>query len=185
MLAKPDFTAVAKAIANPPPDWLPNYLEQSHAFIRNKPLSKGEYRHLKQLVGQMHHSMDLLIRWLPVLKGIPGLGDWPDVAADVETATTALTRLKAELNRRPLRTGRRPSNVMQQWCADVVIEAWKDIYGDVKPRSSEVLEACAAYWEACGHPTRDADNWGRDTKHAIANPNKVVQTFLILHKTRV
>jgi hypothetical protein len=182
MLTKPDFTAVAKAIANPPPKWLPLYLEQFHAFIRNDP---PDYQWAKQLVEQMHNSMDLLIRWLPAMAGVPGLGRWPELSADVATAIASLTRLKAELKRRPLRAGGRPPNVMEQWCADVVVEARKDIYGDVKPRGAEVLEACAAYWEACGHPTRDADNWGRDTKHAIAHPNEVVQTFLNLHKTRV
>jgi len=185
MPTKPDFTAVAKAIANPPPNWLRDYLDQFHGFICTEAISKEEREPFKQIIERMHYSMDHLIHWLPALAGVPGLGRWPELADDVATAIASLTRLKAELNRRPLRSDGRPPNTQQQWCADVLVEAWKDIYGDVKPRSHEVLEACAEYWEACGQRERDAEKWWRNTEHAVANPNKVAQTFLILHKTRV
>jgi hypothetical protein len=183
MLTRPDFSAVAKIIADPPPAWLAAYLEQFSGFIRNEHLSKEEYQWAKQNIERMHYSIDHLIRWLPILAGVPGLGSFPDVADDVVIAIGALDRLKAELNRRPLPDGR-PPNVMQQCCADVVVEAWKDIHDNVKPRSDEVLEACAAYWVACGQPERDAGNWWRNTEHAVANPNKLVRTLLNVHKTR-
>jgi hypothetical protein len=183
--SRDSFTAVARIIANPPPKWLPDYLEQFRAFVGIERLSEKERRWAKQLTEQMHHSIDHLIRWLPALAMYPGLGHLPNVAADVATATAALSRLKAELDRRPPQAGGRPPNTQAQWCAAVVVEAWKDIRRTVEPRSDEVLEACAAYWEVCGQPERDAGNWWRDTKHALANPNKVVQTLLNVHKTLV
>jgi len=179
------FAAVARIIANDPPAWLPDYLEQFSGFVGIKRLSDKQYRWAKQLSDQTHHSIDHLIRWLPALAMYPGLGHLSAVAADVATATAALSRLKAELNRRPLQVGGRPPNTQQQWCAAVVVEAWKDIRGNIEPRSDEVLEACAVYWEACGQPERDAGNWWRDTKHALAKPNKVVRTLLNVHKTLV
>src|SRR5215472_13889579 len=88
------FTAVARIIANPPPAWLPDYLEQFRAFVGIKRLSDKEYRWAKQLTDQTHHSIDHLLRWLPALAMFPGLGHLPNVAADVATATAALSRLK-------------------------------------------------------------------------------------------
>ena len=180
------FDAVARTIASDPPKWLPDYLEQSSAYVGIERLTDKEYRWAKQAIERTHRSIDHLIRWLPALAMAPGLGRFHDVAADVAIATVTLKRLKAELNQRKPRPrdGRRP-NTQQQWCADAVVEAWKDIQGQVEPRSAEVLEACAAYWEACGRPERDANNWWRNTEQAVANPNKVVQIFLNVHKTRI
>jgi hypothetical protein len=79
MPTKPDFTAVAKAIANPPPNWLPDYLEQFYGFICTEAISKEEREPFKQIIERMHYSMDHLIRWLPALAGVPGLGRWPEL----------------------------------------------------------------------------------------------------------
>jgi hypothetical protein len=177
------FIDVARAIADPAPEWLAPYLEQFSAYVGIERPSKKDRQWAKQNIAEMHRSIDHLIRWLPALAMLPGLGRIPDVAADVSIAIPALSRLKAELNRRPQFDGRPPNN-QQQWCADVIVQAFQDLKGNVEPKSTAVLSACAAYWQACRQPERDDDNWGRNTTDALAKPNEVVQTLLNYHKAR-
>jgi hypothetical protein len=172
------FDSVARIIANPPPKWLAEKLAQFSPFIVTETTS-DEADVLDEKIVEMHDAAVTLIKYLP---GINVGGSLLGMLAsrDVTTALEVLPRIKkglARLTRSP-RTGRR-HDVPREFCAAVIVEAWKLLHdGSVEPQSSEVLEACAAYWEACGHKERDAKNWWRDTDRAVSKPNEVVRRLL-------
>jgi hypothetical protein len=175
MLKKsPDsFDAVARAIANGnPPDWLVPALEHFKAFVRGKPLSNKEWQRAWKHSEQMRWAADVLIKDLQRI--------FKDVSSpDVATAIKVLTKTKNFYQERPRTGGGHRPNERRLVCAAVVVEAWKLVHdGNVEPRSKEVLEACADYWAACGHEERDAENWWRDTNHAVAEPDQFVQQIL-------
>ena len=71
-------------------------------------------------------------------------------------------------------------------CAEVIVEAWKLIHGKAEPRSEKVYEACEEYWQACGGPASDLNNWRRHVEKASAkNANPWIREVLIQRRDRV
>ena len=172
------FDSVAHIIANPPPKWLAEKLAQFSPFIATE-ITSDEADELDKKIVEMHDAAVTLIKYLP---GINVGGSLLGMLAsrDVTTALEVLPRIRKGLARltKPRGTGRR-HDVPREFCAAVIVEAWKLLHdGSVEPQSSKVLEACAVYWEACGHEERDAKNWWRDTERAVNDPNEVVRRLL-------
>jgi hypothetical protein len=166
MLKKsPDsFDAIARIIAHgPPPDWLMPALEHFRALVADKPLSNKEWQRAWKHSERMRWAADVLIKDLQRM--------FKDVSSpDVATAIKVLTKTKAFYQERPRTGGGHNPHGPRLVCAAVVVEAWKLVRGNVEPRNKEVLSACADYWAACGQGERDAENWWRDTNHAVAEP---------------
>jgi hypothetical protein len=172
MLKKsPDsFDALARTIANgPPPDWLVPALEYFRGFVAGKRLSDKEYQWVWKHSEEMRWAADVLIKDLQRMFGASS----PDVA----TAIKVLTKTKNFYRERPRTGGGHRPHERRLVCAAVVVEAWKLIRGNVEPRNKAVLEACAAYWQACGQSERDAENWWRDTNRAVAEPGRVLRPY--------
>jgi len=188
MLTKPDFTAAAKAIANPPPNWLAPALAYFQDIVGSE-VTSDEADFYLHLFAQMHDAAGKLITFLPMYLAMPTSARSDKrvrvIQEQVRTALAVLPAIKANLadgmNEPPRKSGRRP-NVPRHLCAAVVVEAWTLLHGNVKPRSDEVLEACATYWDACGQPERDAGNWWRETERAVAQPDKFIQSILNNYK---
>jgi hypothetical protein len=174
MLKKsPDsFDAVARTIAQGnPPDWLVPALEHFRGFVGGKPLSNKEWQWAWKHSEEMRRAADILIKDLQrIFKGVSS----PDVA----TAIKVLTKTKSFYQERPRTRGGHNPHAPRLVCAAVIVEAFRLVRGNVEPRNKEVLETCADYWAACGHEERDAENWWRDTNHAVANPDQFVQQIL-------
>ena len=175
MLKKsPDsFDAIARVIANDnPPDWLVPALEHFRAFVASKRSSKKEYQWAWKHSEEMRRAADVLIKDLQrIFAGVSSPDDWIDV----------LTKIKNFYRQRPRTGGGQRPYAQRRVCPAVVVEAWKLIRVDVEPRSKEVLQACADYWQACDQPERDAENWWRDTEHVVANPYQFVHDILALY----
>jgi hypothetical protein len=176
------FDAVARAIADPAPEWRAPYLAHFSNFISTEHVSDEEYHQYRDVIDRLHYSADYLIKHLPV--HLPGIGTESD-AAD---AIAALIKVRASLDRivnQPRRGGGPRPYSQRMWCAQVVVEAWRDLYPAVKPKSIGLLSACAEYWQVCREEERDAWNWWRDTQPAVANPDEFVQAILTKYKTRI
>jgi hypothetical protein len=173
-----DFERVARIIANPPPKWLAERLAQFSPFIGTE-LTSDEQDQLDKKLVAMHDAAVTLIRYLPGINtGAELLGMLP--SRDVTTALEVLPKIRkglAWLTKSRRSVGRR-RYIPREFCASVIVEAWKLVHGSVEPQSTQLLEACAAYWEACGHAERDAKNWWRDTQNAVDNPNELVRRLL-------
>jgi hypothetical protein len=176
------FDAVARAIADPAPEWLAPYLAHFSNFISTEQVPDKEYHQYTDVLDRLHYSADYLIKHLPV--HLPGIGTDRN-AAD---AIAALIKVRASLDRivnKPGRGGGSRPYAQRTWCAQVVVEAWRDLHPAVKPKSSPLLSACAEYWQVCRDEERDAWNWWRDTKLAVAKPDQFVQAILTAYKTRI
>jgi hypothetical protein len=172
-----DFEGVARIIANPPPQWLAQRLAQFSPFIATE-MSSDEVDELDKKIVAMHDAAVTLIRYLPGINTGAGLlGMLP--SRDVTTALEVLPKIRkglAWLTRSRKADARRI--IPREFCASVIVEAFTLVRGSVEPQSIEVLEACAAYWEACGHAERDAKNWWRDTDRAVSKPDELVRRLL-------
>jgi hypothetical protein len=68
-------------------------------------------------------------------------------------------------------------------CAAVVAECFRLLHGKVQPHSTAFVEACDAYWRACGHDSKgDPDNWRRIIKRALATDHQWIR--LVLEKKK-
>jgi hypothetical protein len=90
------------------------------------------------------------------------------MAHDVTVVLDALPRIEAVLAK-ALKPRKGRPNMSHRHCAQVIVEAWRMIHGDVGCRSDNVYTACNAYWRACGGEYRgsDVDTWRRDVEWAV------------------
>jgi hypothetical protein len=188
---KDRFTAVARIIAKgDPPEWLMLGLEHFRGFVGSERVTSKEYQQFNRTLRDLDNAARLLIKKLPAFNVAWEIyfGAQPEGKTAVTTALEVLPKIRAQLApfKPPRRGGRRP-NAQRRYCAVVVVEAWKLIHDsvEIEPRSAEVLQACSAYWQACGHDERDVENWGRDAKGAATNPEKFIRDILITYKTTI
>ena len=70
----------------------------------------------------------------------------------------------------------------QEFCAAVVLEAWKHLHGKAQVRSEKLYAGCQAYWQACGGQARgrgdDLQNWQRTVEAASEYENPLVTNVL-------
>ena len=183
------FTAVARIIAKgDPPEWLMLGLEHFRGFVGSEQVTSKEYQQFNRTLRDLDYAARLLIKKLPAFNVAWEIyfGAQPVGKTAVTTALEVLPKIRAQLApfKPPRRGGRRP-NAQRRYCAVVVVEAWKLIHDRVNPRSTEVLQACSEYWQACGHEERDVENWGRDAKSAATNPEKFIRDILTTYKTAI
>jgi len=163
---------VANKIANgETPKWLLMGLDHFSKFIRLKPeLTSEEYRKIDE---RMLEAARYLIKWLPTYYDLEQQFGFecPDC---VDTASDALHELTELLEKDISEAGSgvgRKANMQRRICASVVVEAWRLIHGEVKPRSKPFLETCIAYWLACGRELtdeiNDPDNWRRSVEYVL------------------
>ena len=145
----PDFTKVARMIAgDPAPEWLESVLDHyGREYISAR---ERERVPVEGIVQQIKDAADTLLEWLPRLQY--GLGGH-QFSPDVPVVLDALARLKPDLDRlRSKKPDHRSPDVRRQFCADVIVEAWRFVHIEVQPYSEKLYDACAAYWLACGRP---------------------------------
>jgi hypothetical protein len=166
------FEDVASKIANgKTPKWLLIGLNHFSKFIRLEPeLTTKEYREIDE---RMLEAAQYLTKWLPTYYDLEkefGF-ECPDC---VDTVSNALHELIEILEKDIIeaRTGvGRKANIQQRICASVIVEAWRLIHDEVKPRSKLFLDTCIAYWLACGRELtdeiNDPDNWRRSVDYVL------------------
>jgi hypothetical protein len=175
------FIPVARTIAVPPPEWLMVGLEHFSGFVGASQSTRDEHQRFTKVVERMYAATDLLIKYLPMYSFMPAALAIPE---DVKVALDVLPRIKKDLarviNRKPRGGGPRP-NVLRGVCAAVIVEAWKLVHRKVEPRSIKLLEACDAYWRACGgkHRGEDIENWRRDVEQAVTNNHEWIRDILL------
>jgi hypothetical protein len=166
----PRFADVARIIAKgAPPAWLGIGLEQFSGFVGSKRSTSDEYQRGKKTIELMHDAADRLIKTLgPIFSALPGGAECPE---DVRIALDVLPRIKRALllamHTMQERQGGGPKpNAQRQFCAAVVVEAWRLVHGKPEPRSILLQKACNEYWLACGGKDRgsDIENWRRDAE---------------------
>lgn len=158
------FKGVAGLVAKgEPPDWLLRGLEHFRAGIGAD--REDQYR---DALRPMADATEKLLYLLQVYEHLPFGLERP---ADVGTLLDVLPRLKEDLDRitKPRRV--RAPDVRREICAAVIIEAWKLLHGEAEPRSENLEQACAYYWEACGggeiEETNDRSNWRWPIERAL------------------
>jgi hypothetical protein len=189
MLTKPDFTAVARAIANPAPEWLVPALAHFQDVVGSEVTSDEAHDHLR-IFAQMHDAAGKLIAFLPMYLAMPTAARSDKrvrvIQEQVRTALGVLPAIKANLadrmNEPPRKGGPRP-NVPRHLCAAVVVEAWSLIHGKAQPRSNRLYRACNEYWQACGQEYR-SEGWRWDVKDAIDEPQQWVRDSLTRYKSQ-
>jgi hypothetical protein len=177
------FAAVAEIIAKgPPPEWLVPVLEHFSAGMT----IEGDNRHFKAVIEQVETATDTLMKWLPMWGHMP----WGSLKSPhyIQVIRAFLPELKKNLQRLNTKQGpgRKP-DISREVCAAVVVEAWRRIHGEVKPRSQELYEACRMYWDACdGKPIgeiNDIENWRWSVKHALAQDYSWVRETIEWYRT--
>ena len=173
------FEAAARIIIDPPPEWLTRAFEHFGRDITpgSEPSDVGDR------IERMRDACDTLMKGLPTFMYMPFglrapnkvvlvLGLLPEVRRYIDRACQP-------------RTARKP-DAEHIICAGVIVEAWKLIHGKAVPRSEKVYEACEEYWQACGGPAIDLDNWRRHVEKASAkNANPWIREALIQRRDRV
>jgi hypothetical protein len=155
---------IAGANGGTAPQWLVEGLEYLSCLVDDD----GDWDLLYRTVGQMRDAIDVLVQWLPLLE-LPQLGG---TSSDVRMVIPALKRFKTRLDRVEVPKGRRP-NVHDEFCAAIILEAWKLVHGKIEPRSERLYEACYAYlWACTGKAKAEWKNpvkWRTPVKRALAN----------------
>jgi hypothetical protein len=178
----PRFTEVARIIARgKPPAWLGVGLQSFSDFIATEGLTLDEHHRLENTVEQMHDAADKLIKWLPIFSYMPMLG-CPD---DVATALDVLPRIRKGLAYAMLkhRDGPRP-NRRRQFCAAVVVEAWRLVRPKFQPRSLQLYNACTEYWQICSGEDRPLNKWRDDVELATTQNYEAIRKVRVTLKDR-
>ena len=176
------FAKVAKIIAKgPPPIWLIPALEHFSGGIAGE----SDNQHFKALIAQIETATDTLIRWLPVWQHMPWGLKCPDY---VQYIRAFLPELKRDLERLTEKRKGEPPDVRREVCAAVVVGAWQRIHGKGHG-SIPALEACNAYWRACGGEpigeTEDPLNWRRVAKLALSEDYSWVRDTLAQYEISI
>ena len=157
----PSLHHVAKLIAKgDPPQWLVDALE--FLISSPEPATKEAVKEIER----MRIATDLLLRLVPQKFDDPG---WYII--DVPKTLAVLSDLKhwLDLAKAKPKTGR-PASIEREFCAQVILEAWKQCRGKVQPHSQQLREACEEYWKAWkGKPVGkagDVENWRRTIERA-------------------
>jgi hypothetical protein len=175
---------VARIIAEgDPPDWLPRYLEH----FSNDIAPIKDHRFINSIVGDLSSATDTLLKWLPRWQRLPfGLNASPVYLDDL---LSALPRLKSDLDKLGRKSPGRKPDISREVCAAVVIEAFRSVRGEVKPRSDELYEACRMYWDACGGKPigaiNDIENWRWPVEHALAQDYSWLRDIIEWYRTSI
>jgi hypothetical protein len=179
----PRFADVARIIAKGvPPKWLVIGLEQFSEFIASERTTSDESKRFQSIVEQMHDAAGKLITWLPGYSHAP-IMECPD---DVAIALNVSPRIKEDLARviQFRRDGRRP-NIQRQFCAGVVVEAWRLVREKFQPRSLKLYTACDEYWQICNGEVRGNLNyWREDVESAANKNNEAIREILVALRDR-
>ena len=158
------FEAAAWTIADSPPEWLTRAL----AYFGPGITSMRDPFDIGERFVRMRDACDTLMKGLPAYLHMP---------FDLQTEETEAAKLVLQLlptikenldQFTKSRSGRKPI-VSRIICAAVIVEAWKLLHGKVERRSNKVYEACEVYWQACGGPASDIENWRRLVEKVSAN----------------
>src|SRR5262249_6951305 len=172
MNTTPPFLDVARTIAKgEPPTWILIGLDHFSKFIRLKP--KLTTQEATEIDREMLAAARYLIKWLPIYYDLEKQFGFecPDCVDIASNALHELTELlEKDISEAGSGVGRK-ANIQQRICASVVVEAWRLIHSEVKPRSRALSETCIAYWLACGRELTDEiddpENWRRSIKYVL------------------
>jgi hypothetical protein len=174
---------VARIIAKgDPPDWLVAGLEEYRFIEVFSDASPAEnHQRLIDDVRRAEHATATLSQLLPRLRYL--VVEWSDDEEEqsyedqeLGTVIDQLIEFLPVINDRlkhsmPAEHRGRWRNTKREFCALVVIEAWKAVHGKAELRSLELYRACDAYWIACGgEQLPDIENW----RHTIKSIPKIV-----------
>jgi hypothetical protein len=182
---KPTLDDVAKLITKgPPPDWLVSGLDHFSGFVGGDAASSSEKKETKQKLLRMQDAVRYLIKTLPALARAE-LGIRSPDAGVALVVLPKIEKLLAYAIDTPTRKGGQNPNIRRQFCAAVVVEAWRIVHGKPEPESLKVWTACNEYWRACGRGYRggDVDTWREDCRRAANNPIGMISQVLSLLRT--
>jgi hypothetical protein len=176
-----DFTKVAKLLANGnDPTRLAVALESYSRLIGLRRLTMDDNKHDQDLLLAARTLEEKLLDYVKDELGLPT----PDCIEQILLYLPELIEfLQAQV--RPPQKGNLPPDSRHRLCAAVCLEAWRHYHdGKAEPYSSDLQEACEAYWRICrGDPETASSvnikNWQRDLVRARnANDEAFRQNFL-------
>jgi hypothetical protein len=143
---------VAKLIADPPPLELVARLKRFAKLIAI-PRTEVDTTVEANLLSSALYLRDWLPMYAHLEDPVPGY-EVPDCVQDTLTNLEELIEfLQSDLVQtvEPPRLGGRTPDHRKRLCAAVCAGAWRDYHGKIEPHSRYLVDACEAYWRACGH----------------------------------
>ena len=150
---KPTLKDVATLLCpGPPPDWVIDRLQRNDPLVGYR--SKGYDNSWDRAAFEGALNLET---WLMMeTKAYDAIGqDAPVCIDDASHALSELLPLISQYIRQPGRRGG-PTPDNRRWlCAHVCAGIWRELHNTAG--SDTLLEACEAYWQACGHPPTPAN----------------------------
>jgi hypothetical protein len=160
-----DFSRVAAALGSAQP-WIFEELARCAKLIA-MPRLREDVTVEAELLASAHYLRD----WLPILYGhaYELIGEEPpevveDTLMDLDDLIPLLERdllLSVDASKGGPKPDRR-----KRLCALVCASIWRKHRGKAQPYSTELADACEAYWRACGHVELDPTDW----EHYLSHP---------------
>jgi hypothetical protein len=181
----PRFVSVARIIAKgkAAPKWLAIGLQSFSEIIASERSTLDEQHRGENAIEQMHDAADKLIKWLPFFSHLPGIECPDDVAVTLDVLLRIKKMLAYTMQTQRGGGGPRP-NIQRQFCAAVVVEAWRLVRPKFQPRSLNLYDACAEYWQTCSGEDRALNKWREDVELAANKNYEAIRKVLVTLRDR-
>jgi hypothetical protein len=174
------FPDVAKRLADDPPQWLLQALEEFANLIR-QPRSDPETETIER---KMFRYAEYIQRWLELYRRLEKYGFELEISLD--DIDTKLEELRQFLDKEL--THSTSGDPRRKLCAAVCVEGYRLFHDHVQPHSGNLRQTCEDLWQACGNPTTQTaegvakgsdvrENWRRSLEDVAAGDQWVRSRF--------